>query len=319
MNRTKRNNVNHNPWYIQVLSFFGSALAGGFFISFLAILDLLESGWINMLLGLVGILTTSYLSFTLKTETRESRDPIMLSFFLQSYAIFLLGLDDVLDPSFTTFLSINILLQFVFYFIFLNSLNKFFVIINGFISLLFLLNEFHLYLIYPFLGGILALFVVYFSKSENQIQDDPYLFYSKINCFLGLYLFPHILSLQIKIEIYLSYFLLLPAIYYLSIELFPKLTREKAFLILALVFILFLPLVEAPGILASSIVFVIGLSNKSFFLTNLARIALIGYFCTLYYQMETTLLYKSYFMLGSGSLFVLTYLGWNIYDKQNQS
>lgn len=234
-------NANLNPWYIQILSFFGSALAGGFFISFLAILDLLESGKINMLMGLVGILTTSYLSFTLKIEIRESRDPILLSFFLQSYAIFLFGLDDVLDPSYATFLSINILLQFVFYFIFLNSLNKFFVIINGFISLLFLLNEFHLYLAYPFLGGILALSLVYFSKNDNQIQNDPYFFYSIVICFLGLYLFPHILSLRMKAEIYLSFALLLPATYYLSIELFPKLTKEKAFLILVLVCFLFLP------------------------------------------------------------------------------
>ncbi|MCG9873728.1 MAG: DUF4401 domain-containing protein [Leptospiraceae bacterium] len=319
MNRTNRMNAHLNPWYIQILSFFGSALAGGFFISFLAILDLLESGWINMLLGLLGILTTSYLSFTLKTETRESRDPILLSFFLQSYAIFLYGLDDVLDPSFATFLSMNILLQFVFYFIFLNSLSKFFVILNGFISLLLLINQFHFYLAYPFLGGMLAVSLVYFSKNENHIRDDPYFFYSIVICFLGLYLFPHILSLGNKTEIYLSYVLLLPATYYLSVTSFPELTRVKAFIILALLCLLFLPLVEAPGILASSFVIVIGLSNKSFFLTNLARLSLIAYFCTLYYQMETTLLYKSYFMLGSGALFVFTYIGWNIYDQKNKS
>jgi len=51
----------------------------------------------------------------------------------------------------------------------------------------------------------------------------------------------------------------------------------------------------------------------------LGRLALIGYFFILYYQMEITLLQKSLYMLGSGVLFLFTYSGWVLYERKMES
>lgn len=308
-------NQNNTIWYIQVLSFFGSVIAGLFFLLFLGILDFFDSDGLVLLLGIFTIAVVSVFSFSLSEETKESRNPILLSFFLQGQVLFFFGLDGSLNLTFDELLWIIILFQIVFYFYFNNSINKILAVLLAFSCLLGCFSEMTMNMLYPYLGGIFVAAVIYFSDTKNLYKKDPYLFYSLSICFLGLFILPHIVELKIDVSIITSFVFLILAIQYLIYDSFKSLSKNWLILYFVITLLLFLPLLNAPGVLAAHIIIYIGFRKNSIFITNFGRLALIGYFFILYYQMEITLLQKSFYMLGSGALFLITYLGWVFYEK----
>lgn len=308
-------NQNNTIWYIQVLSFFGSVIAGLFFLLFLGILDFFDSDGLVLFLGIFTIAVVSVFSFSLSEETKESRNPILLSFFLQGQVLFFFGLDGSLNLTFDELLWIIILFQIVFYFYFNNSIYKIIAVLLAFSCLLGCFSEMMMNMLYPYLGGILVAAVIYFSDTKNFYKKDPYLFYSLSICFLGLFILPHIVELKIDVSIITSFVFLTLAIQYLIYDSFKNLSKNRLILYFVISLLLFLPLLNAPGVLAAHIIIFIGFRKNSTFITNFGRLALIGYFFILYYQMEITLLQKSLYMLGSGALFLITYLGWVFYEK----
>jgi len=170
---------------------------------------------------------------------------------------------------------------------------------------------------YPYLGAFLSIGLIYFSDSKRIFNQDSYLFYSLTLSFLGLFIFPHVIASKIDFSLIASFVFLILAIHYLIYESFKELSKEWMTIFISI--LLFLPLMKAPGILAAHIIIFIGFRNKSVFIANLGRLALIGYFFILYYQMEITLLQKSLYMLGSGVLFLFTYSGWVLYERKMES
>ncbi|MDF3819257.1 DUF4401 domain-containing protein [Leptospira sp. 96542] len=305
------------PWYILVLSFIGSVLSGLFFLLFLGLSNLLDSPISNLGFGFVILVLTSVVSH--KETNNQILEPVLFSFANQALLLFLFGVNELFNPSTTSLLFTILFFQLTLFLLFKNNLQKFFTLPNIFLCLVALLLEWDFKNFYPILTFLAVFIFLYLAYAKEFPIETRNLRIPASICFLGLYSFSDI-PLQVATESKIaSIVILVVAIFFVLHQTITKQSNIKITILwFALILFLFAPTFQTPGILASALVFFIGIKLQEKILQVLSVIALFAYFVTMYYQMEITLLHKSLYMLGSGFLFLSAFVLMELYERRQK-
>ncbi|MCW7493107.1 DUF4401 domain-containing protein [Leptospira sp. 2 VSF19] len=298
------------PWYIEILSFLGSLLAGGFFLLCLVVLGLLNNKDLNLFLGLVVMILVSVFSFLQTRRKKESFGPILFSFLNQGFCLFLFGFHETYKPEETSFLWLILCFQLIFFFFVSNPIQRFLSPILFFLFFGFLLLEYNLLYFLPFLTAICLSLLFCFSFPRNAPEPYHHLPYSlsiSLLILVNFSFFPELKEIPWKRESQ-SIIFLLGGSYLLYKELLPKISIFSFLLFLVFFTFIFLPTVQTPGIIASFFIILLGFARGDSFLFYLAWISFFLFYFGYYYDLETNLLDKAKMMIGSSLLFFAAYL-----------
>ncbi|XDD52881.1 DUF4401 domain-containing protein [Leptospira sp. WS4.C2] len=299
-----------SPWYIELLSFFGSLLAGGFFLLCLVVLGLLNNKQLDFFLGLLVMISVSVLSILTRGTKKQSYGSVFFSFLYQGFFLFLFGLYDIFKPEDTSILWIILTSQLTFFFLFSNPIQRFLSPILFFVFSGVLLYEYKILFLIPILTTA-CLFLVYhytFPKSlPENLESLPYSLSISLLCLAGFSFVPE-LKQSPQIAEFQSFVFFFVGSVLLYKELSVK-TNALTFGSLILIFgLIFFPTLETPGIIASFFLLLIGFARGIPFLSYLAWVSLTLFYFAFYYDLDTTLLEKSKFMLGSSLLFFAAFV-----------
>ncbi|MBM9589125.1 DUF4401 domain-containing protein [Leptospira sp. 201903075] len=296
-------------WYIEILSFFGSLLAGGFFLLCLVVLGLLNYEHLNLLLGLLVMILVSILSFYPKEKQKVSLGPVLFSFLNQGFVLFLFGVHKVFKPSDTSFLWIILGFQMAFFFFVSNPIQRFLSPILFFLFSMVLLLEYNSLFVVPLLTVVcLALFFRFIEseKIPKNFESLPYSLGISLLCLASSSFFPELKQNPEIAEVQSVIFYLAGSVFFYK-ELIHKTDPIKLGAILLFFGLIFFPTLETPGVIASFFLLLIGFAKGFPFLSYLAWASLVLFYFGFYYDLDTTLLEKSQMMLGSSFLFFLSY------------
>ncbi|TGL10817.1 DUF4401 domain-containing protein [Leptospira meyeri] len=298
------------PWYIEILSFLGSLLAGGFFLLCFVVLGLLNNKHFNLFWGLIVMILVSVLSFLQTGRKKESFGPVLFSFLYQGFCLFLFGVYETFKPEDTSFLWLILCFQLIFFFFVSNPIQRFLSPILFFLFSCVLLLEYKLIYFFPLLT-IVCLFLLFFfslpKKAEKPFHHLPYSLSISLLILVGFSFFPERKEIP---WITKSQFiiLLLGGSYLLYKELVPKINFFSFLLFLIFFTLIFLPTFQTPGVITSSFLILIGFARGYSFLFYLAWISFLLFYFGFYYDLDTTLLEKAKMMIGSSFLFFVAYL-----------
>ncbi|EOQ98085.1 PF14351 domain protein [Leptospira wolbachii serovar Codice str. CDC] len=298
-----------SPWYIELLSFFGSLLAGGFFLLCLVVLGLLNNEHVNLFLGFTVMILVSILSFFSKDGKKRSLGPVIFSFLNQGFVLFLFGVNQVFKPEDTSLLWTIICFQLGFFFLVSSPIQRFLSPILVFVFSGVLLYEYKILFFIPLLTTV-CLFLLYFYTYPKNIKENfeslPYSLSISLLCLAGFSFFP-----ELKQSPQISEFQSL-VFYFTGCLLFYKELSSKTNLltvgcVILFYGLIFFPTLGTPGIIASFFLILIGFVRGYNFLSYLAWFSLLLFYFAFYYDLETTLFEKSKMMLGSSLLFFFAY------------
>lgn len=297
-------------WYIELLSFFGSLLAGGFFLLFLAVLGLLNYEYLDLFLGLLIMILVSILSFVPNEDKKESSRPVLFSFLNQGFVLFLFGVYKVFKPEDTSFLWTIVSFQLVFFFFFSNPIQRFLSPILVFVFSGVLLFEYKILLFTPLLTTV-CLSLLYFytlpKRLPEKFESLPYSLSVSLLCLAGFSFFPEFKQTPEISEIQsIIIFIAGCVLFYTELD-----TKTNSLTIVSVILffgLIFFPTLETPGIMASFFLLLIAFARGYHFLSYLAWCFLILFYFGFYYDLDTSLLEKSKMMLTSSLLFFVTYV-----------
>jgi|GEM_PF-5505276 len=311
------------PWYIRILTFFGAAIAGGLFLLFLFALELLNSATSSTLIGLVFLVGTTVISFVVRQEESIFLEPILVSFVNIGQGLFLFGISETIREDFTSILIIVFLIQLILFWVFQSGVQKFLTIPVGFASLTGLLYQLHLSLYFPILLYIIALllyFVLdrYSVKKQKGEETSLHLSVGKdalVVTFIGNLITPYVhdfLGVNFSIPVVSSLLIHSICIVLLWKELHIRLKLKKEFIIgfYLFIFLILYPTVHNPGIIGGIFILFLGFTYSIKSTQIWGILSLIGFIIYYYYNLQVTLLLKSYQLLGTGALFLLAYYIW---------
>ncbi|TGL45889.1 DUF4401 domain-containing protein [Leptospira perdikensis] len=298
-------------WYIEILSFFGSLLAGGFFLLCLVVLGLLNYEYLNLFLGLLVMIFVSILSFIPQKDQKVSFRPVIFSFLNQGFVLFLFGVYEVFKPTDISFLWTILSFQTLFFFFVSNPIQRFLSPILFFVFSVVLLFEYKILILVPILTAVSVALFYRFTQPENipeNFESLPYSLCISLLCLAGFSFFPE-LKQSPKIPQLQTVVFYLAGCFFLYQELIPQ-TNYRILTTLLLFFgLIFFPTLETPGVIASFLVILVSFAKGYPFLTYLAWASLVLFYFGFYYDLDSTLLEKSQMMFGSSLLFFLSYFG----------
>ncbi|WP_167884225.1 DUF4401 domain-containing protein [Leptospira idonii] len=308
------------PWYIRLLTFYGASMAGSFLLLFLGLFELLNSTPVVIFLGIVFIVVSTALSFR---KDNGFIEPTIISFVNLGQGLFLFGFADIFTFDIVSICVLIFFLQLILYAVFQSSIQKFLSVIIGIISLVVILIDTKLSILFPILLYAVMLALYWTSKTHSQAIEKNEPVSSLLSSakealtlsLAGLFVFPLIdedadlarsISLTTSVLIWITLFVLLWN------QLYIKLKWKKEFLfgIFLLTVLIFLPTVYHPGISGSIFILFLGFAYSQRPAQWFGVFSSLGYLTYYYYAMETTLLYKSYQMILSGILFLAIYAIW---------
>lgn len=298
------------PWYIELLSFFGSVLAGAFFLLCLVVLGLLNNKQLDLFLGLLIMMAVSMLSFFSRERKKQSYGSVFFSFLYQGFFLFLFGLYDIFKLEDTSILWIILIFQLTFFFLFSNPIQRFLSPILFFVFSSVLLYEYKILFLIPILT-VVCLFLVYhytfLKKLPKNFESLPYSLSIALLCLAGFSFLPE-LKQNPKIVEFQSLVFFFAGSVLLYKELSTKIKSMTLGLVILFFGLIFFPTVETPGIIASFFLLLIGFAMGVTFLSYLAWVSLGLFYFAFYYDLDTSLLEKSKMMLGSSFLFFGAYV-----------
>jgi uncharacterized membrane protein len=302
---------------IKVLSVFGGIAASLFFLAFLFLAGLYESE--------TGMLTFGVLSILAAVAVNSRFDNLVvdtasISFYLVGFFLMGVGLgsmhmnEQMICLLFiaVAMITMSIIQNYIFSFISL-------LIVNGSLLAMILFsnsnNLIHLLLSLQVIA-IVYLFLneSYFVSASPKIARlyQPVRTGMMISLLSGLVLIGKrgLISTDSYYSVATSITMII-ALLYLAFRLLSILNitsiNDKA-LVYGVAILMFLPTILAPAIAGCLLVILLGffVGHRGAFLLGLA--ALIYFICQYYYDLEYSLLQKSFFLMGSGLLFILIYL-----------
>lgn len=309
--RTKENKA---PVMIQLLSFVGALFGGIFFIGFLQLFNLLEIDAVRIFFGLIATLFALYIPYSMQQKT--SFEPIAMALLIIGSILFISGFDSgykfieyiylllivavvvVLSAAsqlqkITAIFTINACLYLIIwdhqYFYFYGIV----VLLNAIVLTACCLKETTLLAHTPkfvkwypailngcsvSMIGMLVLTVNLYSGHERFIGGDYWWLVSLVLTALLLWVMKHTLELLKQNHLRLP--------------------------VLLLTGLSMLLLIKAPAIIAGLLLLLVGLYAGYYLLVGQAIIAIFIGTCQFYYNLDTTLLVKSIYMIIAGLLFL---------------
>ncbi|WP_019672733.1 DUF4401 domain-containing protein [Psychrobacter lutiphocae] len=335
------------PWYLHLLIGLGGMISGVSMIGFIALIlsNYIEHTITQLLVGITLAAISLFIFFVNRkqlgsTQVFVSSIAFPLSFSGQLFLIF--ALYDILDSEPLLAVAI-IIIQAVFYLTIKDFLHRLFSALVALSAMIWLLTYYHA----PELSAaMLALVLCVFSLQSDQLLSfitpqkqalasalcRPFTHASMLllltvsvvfiaaeygqdiaNATTEFYYhYPLAQGLMIAVSLYATHLLL--ARYRIG------LTSKTGMIIASAVVILGILSVYVSGLLATCLVLVIAKANQQKSIMALAITALVGYIFWYYYQLDTSLLVKSYSMLAVGVALLLTH--WILkrhYDSNNTS
>ncbi|TGM60742.1 DUF4401 domain-containing protein [Leptospira vanthielii] len=298
-----------SPWYIELLSFFGSLLAGGFFLLCMVVLGLLNNKQLDLFLGFLVMISASVLSFIPRRTKKQSYGSVFFSFLYQGFFLFLFGFYDIFKPEDTSILWIILVFQLTFFFLFSNPIQRFLSPILFFVFSGVLLYEYKILFLIPILTSVCLFLVYHYTYPKNRkenFENLPYSLSISLLCLAGFSFVPE-LKQSPQIAEFQSFVFFFAGGVLLYKELKIK-TNSLTFGSVILFFgLIFFPTIETPGIIVSFFLLLVGFVRGIPFLSYLAWFSLGLFYFAFYYDLDTTLLEKSKMMLGSSLLFFCAY------------
>ncbi|TGM82336.1 DUF4401 domain-containing protein [Leptospira mtsangambouensis] len=297
-------------FYIEILSFLGSLLAGGFFLLCLLVIGLLNNYEVDLYLGLFLMIFVSVISFVFNNSKRETLGPVLFSFLNQGFCLFLFGVQKTFQPKDTSFLWLILGFQLIFFFFVSNPIQRFLSPILFFVFASVLLLEYKLLYFFPLLTTVCLCLLFYFSlpkKTQEPFRHLPHSLGISLLLLVGFSFFPELKEIS-WVSKSQSVVLLLAGSYLLYKELVPKISNFSVLLFFIFYTLIFFPTIQTPGIITSSFLFLLGFARGHSFLFYLAWVSFLLFYFGFYYDLETTLLEKAKLMISSSFLFFVAYL-----------
>ncbi|TGN09425.1 DUF4401 domain-containing protein [Leptospira ilyithenensis] len=311
------------PWYIRILTFFGASIAGGLFLLFLAALDLLNSSSSSILIGLVFLFGTTAASRIAQNEESICLEPILVSFVNIGQGLFVFGISESIREDFTSILLLVFIIQLVLFIVFQSGVQKFLSIPIGFASLTGILYQLKLNLYFPillYIAAVLLYFVLdrYSKKKRNNEPISLHLSVGKdalVITFIANLISPYIedfLGYEFRIPFVSSLLIHSICIVLLWKELYARLGLKKEFIFgfYLFFFLILYPTINSPGIIGGIFILFLGFAYSVKSVQIWGILSLIGFIIYYYYNLQVTLLAKSYQLLGTGALFLSAYYIW---------
>ncbi|BDA79280.1 hypothetical protein LPTSP3_g22100 [Leptospira kobayashii] len=312
------------PWYIRILTFFGAFIAGGLFLLFLAALDLLNSSTSSILIGLVFLFgTTAASRLAQNEESSVFLEPILVSFVNIGQGLFVFGISESVREDFTSIFFLVFIIQVVLFSVFQSGVQKFLSVPIGFASLTGVLYQLKLNLYFPILlyTAAILLYFVLDKYSRNKRKGEPVSLHLSVGkdalviTFIANLISPYIegfLGYEFRVPIVSS--LLIHSIFIVLLwkELYVRLGLRKEFIIgfYLFFFLILYPTIHSPGIIGGIFILFLGFAYSVKSIQIWGILSLIGFIIYYYYNLQVTLLAKSYQLLGTGALFLFAYYIW---------
>lgn len=303
---------NKAPVMIQLLSFVGALFGGLFFIGFLQLFNLLEINVFRIFLGLIVIIVALIIPHLMQQKT--SFEPIAMALLIVGTILFISGFDSGHD--FILNIYLMLMLAVVIVFTAASQIQK----ITAIFSInacLYLIIWHHQY--FYFYGIVVLLNAVVFTfcciKETTLLMAFPRLvkWYPAIlnGCSVSMIVML-VLTVNLDVERYIGgdYWWLVSLVLTTlllwvmnnTLELLQK--HHLRLPVLLLTGLSMLLLIKAPAIIAGLLLLLVGLYAGYYLLVGQAIIAIFIGTCQFYYNLDSTLLIKSIYMIIAGLLFL---------------
>ncbi|MDW7695011.1 DUF4401 domain-containing protein [Flammeovirgaceae bacterium SG7u.111] len=304
-------------WAVKVLSFLGAWLAALLLMLFLALTGLLESE--GVMLGL-GVLLTAVAVWVGRVEKISPiAEPFFLSVGLIGQCLFVAGVILLLDGvQELPILLLIAALELVILIFSQSQLQRFVSVVAVVFCLYGIVIEIEIPQLIHFITGLLAAGLVYmWVFKEKLVYQVRWIngYFDAVAYSLAFSLIG-VLAVSVNRDFYHEYFdprwwwvtsgfiifSLLFALYF-ALENFQL--QNKKWLVLGLCLLILLPTLPAPGIAASLLFLVVGSYHGEKILVGVGVIAGVVFISYFYYNLQVSLLHKSFYLMGAGLLFFL--------------
>ncbi len=314
---------NKAPVLVQVLMFIGSLIAAGFFLGFLGLCQFFESEILILILGV--IITAGAIAIPYISKQNSSTEPLSLAALIVGSILIVIGYLSLGNFSTTVSLIISLLLSLVILFISASHLQKITAVYASNLSLFCLILDAEFMIGFNFLVLINASVVTFLLLKEPQVlssQSRLGQWYDAIlnGCSVSLIA---VLIFSVNNRMYfdpqsmntsfwwISSLLLIALVLWTLYETLELLGIKKQKIpLLVGVGIALMILIQAPGIISGILLLFLGLFSGYRIFSGQGILAIFFFTLMFYYNLNTTLLFKSMLMVGAGILFLA--LGYGI-------
>jgi uncharacterized membrane protein len=310
-NLSKSKQTSKDPMYIRILSGVGAWFAAVFLILFLAISDILDSGMVAIICGMIFLVAAIIISRTSKAEFLSQ---LSLALVFAGNILVLLGVIDEYNRSqISVILITHALVCAVVYPLYANSIYRFLApTALVVLATAWIIEEEALVLIHVLVGAETLLAGILLLGKKRAALLTP-LVYSAAAMLPATLLFINLTQVNIwgwrtdfNEPLWPSNILLTGGLIYLYLHLAggPKRLR-KPWLILAVLSTILLGIFTTPGILVAVGLLIAGYAFGDRILTALAYLFLPSFLVFFYYALNVDLAHKSLVIAGSGVLLLV--------------
>ena len=299
------------PWYVQLLVGVSAWLAAIFFIGFLVVAEIVQSETSALIVGAILMVVALGLKYLLKQTIFV--DQVAFAVSLVGQGLLIGGIGAQFDSLLVGALA-AIGLEVLLYFIYPDSLHRFVSVILLAVALMVLAFErevmdlTHLYVLGAAAGAVLVWQKDLLSHDGRWGELLRPLRYGLPVALFGISL----LSLFSELEIahwWLSAAAVALVLIYLGMRILGELdmaiqSAAGIGMVVALV-VLSIPAIQTPGILAAILVLVVGFWRNNQLLLGLAAAFLLFFLGAYYYNLDITLLNKSFVLMATGVVLLL--------------
>ena len=302
------------PWFIKVITILGAWFGSLLFLGSLILAQALQSKESMITFGSIFILTGIILSYTNKKN--HLLDSTSLSFSVLGQILLGTGIGSKMD-GLKPVCYVGIIVQMTIYLLAQSYTQKFISVILFPACLLGIVWNSPLFEVTHFLIGALSVASVLIWTNEIPLQirlkKHPYFYIpTAYGLVLGLLL---ILVLSINnrfFEVNISHWYIASLISFLSLTFLLykslcqnlRIGRHAYWLTVGVIAIILSPTAQAPGIIASLTVIVLGFERSNRTLFTLGILFLAIYVISFYYSLQQTLLIKSIILMSTGAMFL---------------
>lgn len=310
--------VTNIPWYVRLVTIVGAFFASVLFVGFLAISRLITSESGLIVIG--AILMVSGVVMAFKAIDNPLTEPFVVAMSFLGQILFASGFF-LQSHSMKSLCVVGIFIEIALFIFFRNQVQRLLSVILIFIGILGLLWSTNLFEVTHLIIGIAGVCLILCFHFESRIMSMG----NKFNSFFGPTTFGLTFTLftltilcinnkrfDVKItHWWISSLLLFGCI---AVLIWTYLYKElhmsplKTILIIACLALLLSPTAQTPGVTVGILILLVGFKNSCKQLLILGIIFFALFITTYYYSMQVSLLVKSYIMLSTGILFIISYL-----------
>jgi len=304
----------NSPWFSKIITMIGAWFGSLLFLAFLFFIRILNSGESMIITGCVFIFVAIGISYA---NVRDHFiDSLSLSLSILGLILFMLGIGNITNTIQSACFA-GLFVEILIYISAQSYIHKFLSVILIPACLLGTIWNSPIFDATQFIIGGLAVASVLIWTNELPLQiwlkKKPYFYIpTAYGVVLGLLLLL-ILSINNKFFVvhithwyftFLIAFLSLVYLLYNSLYISLGLSKKYFIIVISIAALLFLPTVQAPGIISSALIIILGFAKSNRVLLTLGIIFLATFIISFYYSLQLTLLIKSLILIITGILFL---------------